>query len=75
MGALANKLLKERMAPDRYYEVCHMLGLWQNILLPIAFSLVVDDFGVKYVRKDHTDHISSTRYQKIGRGNYIAASS
>ena len=24
---------------------------------PISFTLVVDDFGVKYVNKDDTDHL------------------
>ena len=56
-GALANKLLKKRLAPAGYYEVPHTPGLWKHIHRPIAFSLVVDDFGVKYVGKAHADHL------------------
>jgi hypothetical protein len=26
-------------------------------LRPISFALVVDDFGVKYVGKEHADHL------------------
>ena len=56
-GALANKLLKKRLAPAGYYEVPHTPGLWKHIHRPVAFSLVVDDFGVKYVGKAHADHL------------------
>ena len=56
-GALANKLLKERLAPAGYYEVRHTPGLWKHISRPVAFSLVVDDFGVKYVGKQNADHL------------------
>jgi hypothetical protein len=32
-------------------------GLWKHSTHPIAFTLVVDDFGVKYVGKEHADHL------------------
>ena len=35
----------------------HTPGLWKHISRPIDFSLVVDDFGVKYVGKDNARHI------------------
>ena len=56
-GALANKLLKERLAPAGYFEVRNTPGLFKHISRPIAFSLVVDDFGVKYVGREHADHL------------------
>ena len=46
---LANKLLKKRLAPSVYYEMPHTPGLWKHVYRPIAFTLVVDDFGVKCV--------------------------
>ena len=52
-GVLANKLLRKRLAPEGFYEVPHTPGLWKHISRPIQFSLVVDDFGVKYVGKKH----------------------
>jgi hypothetical protein len=56
-GILANKLLKARLAPAGYYEVPHTPGLWTHISRPISFTLVVDDFGVKYVGKQHAEHL------------------
>ena len=47
-GILANKLLKKRLHPEGYYEVAHTSGLWKHVTRPICFTLVVDDFGVKY---------------------------
>ena len=56
-GILANKLLRKRLAPEGYYEVAHTPGLWRHVTRPISFSLVVDDFGVKYVGKEHAEHL------------------
>jgi hypothetical protein len=52
-GILANKLLKKRLAKFGYFEVPNTPGLWRHIWRPIQFTLVVDDFGVKYVGKEH----------------------
>jgi hypothetical protein len=59
-GILANQLLRKRLAPAGYYEVAHTPGLWRHVSRPIQFSLVVDDFGVKYVGKEHADHLITT---------------
>ena len=56
-GILANKLLRKRLAPEGYYEVAHTPGLWRHVTRPIQFTLVVDDFGVKYVGKQNADHL------------------
>lgn len=58
-GALANKLLKERLAPEGYFEVRNTPGLFKHITSPVAFSLVVDEFGVKYVGRQHADHLAN----------------
>jgi len=62
-GVLANKLLRKRLAPAGYYEVAHTPGLWRHLWRPISFTLVVDDFGVKYVSKNHADHLVATLKQ------------
>ena len=64
---MANKLLKERLAPAGYYEVRHTPGLWKHVTRPVAFSLVVDDFGVKYVGKENADHLVAalTKYYPL----------
>ena len=56
-GALANKQLKKFLAPYGYYEVAHTPGLWRFTTRPIKFSLVVDDLGVKYIGKQHVEHL------------------
>ena len=56
-GALANKQLKKFLAPYGYYEVAHTPGLWRHATRPIQLSLVVDNFGVKYVGKQHVEHL------------------
>ena len=54
---LANKLFKKRIAPAGYYKIPHTPGLWKHVSRPIAFTLVVYDFGVKYVKKKNADHL------------------
>ncbi len=56
-GALANKLLKERLAPKGFFKIPHMTGLWKHVSPPVQFSLLVNGFGVKYVGKEHADHL------------------
>ena len=56
-GSLANKQLRKYLAPAGYYECAHTPGLWKHVTRPVQFSLVVDDFGVKYVGKEHADHL------------------
>jgi hypothetical protein len=57
---IANQLLVKRLAPFGYYPVTHNPGLWRHKHHPILFPLVVDDFGVKYVGKEHADHLIDT---------------
>jgi hypothetical protein len=56
-GLLANQLLQTRLTPFGYYPERHTPGLWLHKTRPIAFSLIVDDFAVKYVGKQHADHL------------------
>jgi hypothetical protein len=56
-GLLANQLLQTHLAPFVYYPAHHTPGLWLHKTQPIYFSLVVDDFTVKYVGKQHAYHL------------------
>jgi hypothetical protein len=56
-GLLANQLLHTRLAPRGYYPARHTPGLWLHHTRPISFTLVVDDFAVKYVGKQHNEHL------------------
>jgi hypothetical protein len=56
-GLLANQLLQTRLAPFGYYPARHTPGLWLHQTRPISFTLVLDDFTVKYVGKQHAEHL------------------
>jgi hypothetical protein len=55
-GLIANVLLAKRLAKHGYIPVPHTHGLWTHKWRPINFSLVVDDFGVMYVGREHAEH-------------------
>jgi hypothetical protein len=59
-GLLANKLLKKRLNKQGYRQSKLVPSLWQHDTQPIQFTLVVDDFGVKYVGKEHAQHLKNT---------------
>jgi hypothetical protein len=56
-GILANELLQRNLAKDGYRPTQHTHGLWKHDTHPISFSLLVDDFGVKYVGREHAEHL------------------
>jgi hypothetical protein len=56
-GLLENQLLQTRLSPFGYYPARHTPGLCSQKTRPISFTLIVDDFVVKYVGKHHAEHI------------------
>jgi hypothetical protein len=62
-GILANQLLQTRLAPYGYYPARHTPGLWLHKTKPISFTLVVDDFAVKYVGKQHAEYLRNALLQ------------
>ena len=56
-GKLANDYLRKKIAPHGHFEVKHTPGPWTHITRPIKFTLVVDDFGVKYTRRKDAEHL------------------
>jgi hypothetical protein len=58
-GLIANELLEKRLNKNGYYQSKLVPGLWKHKTRPICFTLVVDDFGVKYVGKEHALHLKS----------------
>jgi hypothetical protein len=59
-GIIANQLLRKRLAPHGYHECKHTPGLWKHDTRPTTFTLVVDDFGIKYVGDEHARHLIDT---------------
>ncbi len=56
-GILAQQLLEKRLNTHGYSQSTAVPGLWTHKSRPISFTLVVDDFGVKYVGKEHALHL------------------
>ena len=56
-GVLAHAKLKSILAPHGYAPTKNTLGIWTHSTRPIAFDLVVDNFGVKYVGEEHAKHL------------------
>jgi hypothetical protein len=62
-GLLTNQLLQTQSAPFGYYPARHTPGLWLHHTRPLLFTLVVDDFAVKYVDKKHAEHLRNAIFQ------------
>ena len=50
-GYLVDQDLIKNLAPFGYFPSKITLGLWHHKIRPIKFTLVLDDFEVKYVNK------------------------
>jgi hypothetical protein len=56
-GRLANDILIKRLAPRGYRPCQHTHGLWRHDKKPVTFTLMVDDFRIKYIGKENADHL------------------
>jgi hypothetical protein len=56
-GLLANELLEKRLNKHGYRQSKLVPGLWKHDTRPIQFALTVDDFAVKYVGREHAEHL------------------
>jgi hypothetical protein len=56
-GILANQLLARHLVIHGYHQNKFTPGIWRHVTRPIQFTLVVDDFGVKYKGKEHAQHL------------------
>ena len=66
-GKLANNLLTEHIDEHGYYQSATTPGYWWHRWRPISFVLIVDDFGIKYVGKQHAEHLLTAlcQYYKV----------
>jgi hypothetical protein len=70
-GLLANQLLQTRLAPFGYYPARHTPGLWLHKTGPISFSHVMDDFAVKYMGRQHDDHLRNALLKTYELTTYL----
>jgi hypothetical protein len=66
-GIIAQELLKEQLKKAGYTQSKLTPGYWKHEWRPISFTLVVDNFGVKYIKKEHVMHLIKTlkEYYKV----------
>ena len=57
---LANDLLKERLSTAGYDPVQFTHGLWNHACRLTTFTLVVDNFGIKFLGDIHANHLVET---------------
>jgi hypothetical protein len=58
-GKIAYDRLVKHLAIDSYTPCDTTPGLFTHSHRPISFALVVDDFFIKYVGKEHADHLTT----------------
>ena len=56
-GIIANKKLQKILEPHGYYPCRFTAGLWKHKTRNLTFTLVVDDFGIKYTNKQDALHL------------------
>ena len=56
-GQIANDQLQQHLAKYRYCHSKMTNGLWTHATNYTAFSLVVDDFGVRYTSTENIHHL------------------
>ena len=56
-GHLAYDLLKAFLAPHGYCPSLYATGIWLHDTKPISFTLIVDNFGVKYTNKNDAQEL------------------
>ena len=56
-GLLAQQLLEQRLNKHGYSQDPLIPGFWTHTTRPVQFILTVDDFGIKYVGKEHAEHL------------------
>ena len=59
-GILAQDRLVKHLASHGYHQAKHTPCLFKHESNSVAFTLVVDDFGIKYTREADADHLMST---------------
>jgi hypothetical protein len=63
-GRIANDALVPHLAKNGYHQCEHTSGLFRHETRPILFSLVVDDFGVQNIGREHAEHLASVLASK-----------
>ena len=63
-GRIANQDLRKHLAKYGYYSTKRTPELWKHRTRPISFTLVVDNFGIKYTNKDDINDLFKSIKEK-----------
>ena len=56
-GRLSSNRLTKNLDRNGYAPVPHTPSLWRHHTSDLVFSLVVNNFGIKYIRKEDANHL------------------
>jgi hypothetical protein len=60
-GSLGHNLLEQRLNKEGYFQSQIVPALWRHESKPIQFVLVVDNFGIKYLKNEDLDQSKRSR--------------
>ena len=63
-GRITHDALVKHLEPYGYHPSINPPVIWTTYSHPINFTLVADDFGVKYSGKEHALHLKSALEDK-----------
>ena len=63
-GKISNDRLVKHLQPHGYAPVTHTPGLWKHHTRNITFTLMVDDFGIKYTNLEDVTHLQNALHQQ-----------
>jgi len=66
-GMLGHNLLKKQLNTEGYFQSKVVPGLWKHKDRNTTFELVVDDFGIKYIKQTDLNHLitSLRKYYEV----------
>jgi hypothetical protein len=56
-SSLGHNLLTQCLNDEGYFKNKIVPGFWKHKTKPIQFVLVVDNFGIKYLKREDLDHL------------------
>ncbi len=59
-GSNSHNELEERLNKEGYFKSPLVPAFWKHKTQPTQFVLIVDDFGIKYFKKEDLDHLIDT---------------
>ena len=63
-GIIAQKALIHHLATFRYHIASHTPGLWQHETRETIFTLIVEDFAIKYTSLENAQHLLNALKEK-----------